>query len=114
MHSRHSDVRMFVDEQKAETLEDAARLADKFSLSHKLNSVEKPLQLHNPPVEFRLLWYQDGLETRDVDRMMEEIQNRILLTTMQIVSAPHGQDRTSLTKVSPTSHQHVTKAEMVT
>ena len=29
----HSDVRTFIDEQKAETLGDAARLADEFSLS---------------------------------------------------------------------------------
>ena len=38
----HSDVRTFIDEQKAETLEDAARLADEFSLSHKVTFVEKP------------------------------------------------------------------------
>ena len=40
----HSDVRTFINEQRAETLEDAARLADKFSLSHKVNFVEKPRQ----------------------------------------------------------------------
>ena len=58
--------------KKAETLEDDARLADDFSLSHKLNFVEKPRQLHNPPVEFRFLWCHNGLETRDVDRMTED------------------------------------------
>ena len=40
----HSDVRTFIDEQKAETLEDAARLADEFSLSHKVTFVDKPLR----------------------------------------------------------------------
>ena len=38
----HSDVRTFIDEQKAETLEDAACLANKFSLRHKVTFVEKP------------------------------------------------------------------------
>ena len=42
---------------------------------------------------------------------MEDIQNRILLTTTEIVSAPDGQDRESLIKVSSSSHQHVTIAE---
>ena len=40
----HSDVRTFIDEQKAETLEDTARLADVFSLSHKVTFVDKPLR----------------------------------------------------------------------
>lgn len=40
----HSDVRTFIDKQKAETLEDAARLADEFSLSHKVTFVDKPLR----------------------------------------------------------------------
>lgn len=40
----HSDVRTFINEQRAETLEDAARLADEFSLSHKVNFMEKPRQ----------------------------------------------------------------------
>ena len=44
-----SDVRTFIDEQKAETLEDAARLADEFSLSHKVTFVEKPKRPHPPP-----------------------------------------------------------------
>ena len=108
MMSEHSSIR-----KKKETLGDAARLADKFYLSHKLNFVEKPRQLHNLPVEFRLLWCHNGLETRDVDRMTGEIQKRILLTTMQIVSAPHGQDRTSLIKIIPSGHQHVSIAEKV-
>ena len=42
---------------------------------------------------------------------MEDIQNRILLTTTEIVSAPDGQDRESLIKVSSSSHQHVTITE---
>ena len=45
----HSDVRTFIDEQKAETLEDAARLADEFSLSHKVTFVEKPKRIYPPP-----------------------------------------------------------------
>ena len=45
----HSDVRTFIDEQKAETLEDAARLADEFSLSHKVMFVEKPKRPYPPP-----------------------------------------------------------------
>ena len=44
----HSDVRTFVDEQKAETLEDAARLADEFSLCHKVTFVEKPKRPYPP------------------------------------------------------------------
>ena len=42
---------------------------------------------------------------------MEDIQNRILLTTTEIVSAPDGENRESLIKVSSSSHQHVTIAE---
>ena len=42
----HSDVQTFIDEQKAETLEHAARLADEFSLSHKVTFVEKPKRPH--------------------------------------------------------------------
>jgi len=45
----HSDVRTFIDEQKAETLEDAARLAEEFSLSHKVMFVEKPKRPYPPP-----------------------------------------------------------------
>ena len=44
-----SDVRTFIDEQKAETLEDAAWLADEFSLSHKVTFVEKPKRPYPPP-----------------------------------------------------------------
>ena len=44
-----SDVRTFIDEQKAETLEDAARLADEFSLSHKVTFVERPKRPYSPP-----------------------------------------------------------------
>lgn len=47
----HSDVRTFVDEQKAETLEDAARLVDEFSLSHKATFVEKPKRPYPPPCQ---------------------------------------------------------------
>ena len=45
----HSDIRTFIDEQKAETLEDAARLADEFSLSHKVTFVEKSKRPYPPP-----------------------------------------------------------------
>ncbi|PFX24909.1 Transposon Ty3-I Gag-Pol polyprotein [Stylophora pistillata] len=38
----HSDVRTFINEQKAETLEEAARLADDYSLTHKFVFEEKP------------------------------------------------------------------------
>ena len=49
-------------------------------------------------VEFHLLQYNDGFKTREVDRTIEDIQ-----------------DRTSLIKIGPSSHQHVTIAEkMVT
>ena len=41
----HSDVRTFINEQRA--LEDAARLADEFSLSHKVNFMGKPCQPHS-------------------------------------------------------------------
>ncbi|PFX11776.1 hypothetical protein AWC38_SpisGene24381 [Stylophora pistillata] len=37
-----SDVRTFINEQKAETLEEAARLADDYSLTHKVVFEEKP------------------------------------------------------------------------
>ncbi|KAK2561648.1 hypothetical protein P5673_015651 [Acropora cervicornis] len=45
----HSDVRTFIDEQRAETLEDEARLAEEFSLSHKVTFVEKPKRPYPPP-----------------------------------------------------------------
>jgi len=45
----HSDIRTFIDEQKAETLEDAARLANEFSLSHKMTFVEKPKRPYLTP-----------------------------------------------------------------
>ena len=45
----HSDVRTFIDEQKAETLEEGARLADELWLRHKVNFMEKPRQFHTPP-----------------------------------------------------------------
>ena len=45
----HSDVRTFIDEQKVETLEDAAWLAEEFSLSHKVTFVEKPNWPNPPP-----------------------------------------------------------------
>ena len=40
----HSDVRTFINEQKAETLANAARLADDYSLTHKASFVGKPYQ----------------------------------------------------------------------
>ena len=40
----HSDVRTFIDEQKGETLEDAARLADDYTLTHKVSFNVKPHQ----------------------------------------------------------------------
>ena len=45
----HSDVRTFIDEQKAETLEYATLLADEFSLSHKVTFVENPKRPYPPP-----------------------------------------------------------------
>ena len=45
----HSDVRTFVNEQKAPTLEEDARLADELWLRHKVNFMEKPHQLHTSP-----------------------------------------------------------------
>ena len=38
----------FIDEQKAETLENAARLADDYSLTHKDSFVGKPHQSFSP------------------------------------------------------------------
>lgn len=43
-----SSVRTFIDEQKAETLENAARLADDYSLTHKDSFVGKPHQSFPP------------------------------------------------------------------
>ena len=45
----HGDVRAFVDEQKAQTLEKGARLADELWLRHKVNFMEKTHQLHTSP-----------------------------------------------------------------
>ncbi|RMX54823.1 hypothetical protein pdam_00022535 [Pocillopora damicornis] len=50
-------------------------------------------------------------KAREVGRMTEDIPNRILPTIMRIFSAPHGQDRTSLIEVSPSSRPHVTIPE---
>ena len=44
----HSGIRTFINDQKAGTLEDAAQLAVEFSLSHEVNFMEKPCQLHTP------------------------------------------------------------------
>ena len=44
----HSDVRTFIDEQKAETLDIAARLADDYSLTHKESFAGKPHQSFSP------------------------------------------------------------------
>ncbi|RMX55527.1 hypothetical protein pdam_00025837, partial [Pocillopora damicornis] len=88
----HSDVRTFVDEQKAQTLEKGARLADELWLRHKVNFLEKPHQLQSS-ASFGTTMV---CKTREVGRMTEDIQSRILLTITGIVSAPHGQDRTSL------------------
>ena len=40
----HGDIRTFIGEQKANTLETAARLADDYSLTHKTSFVSKPSQ----------------------------------------------------------------------
>ena len=40
----HSDVRTYTDEQKVETLDDAARLADDYSLTHKISFADRPHQ----------------------------------------------------------------------
>lgn len=40
----HGDIRIFINEKKAETLADAARLADDYSLTHKVSFVEKSNQ----------------------------------------------------------------------
>jgi len=50
----NTDIRTFIDEQKAETLESAARLADDYSLTHKTNFVNKTQkffrqQIFSPP-----------------------------------------------------------------
>ena len=84
----------------------AERSVDEFSLNHIANCVEIPRQLRTPPG--RVL---PPSVPRQLGRMMEDIQNRILLTTTEIVSAPDGQDRERLIKVSSSSHQHVTITE---
>ena len=48
----HSDVRTFVDEQKAQTLKEGARLVDDLWLRHKVNLMEKPHELHTSPATF--------------------------------------------------------------
>ena len=40
----HHDIRTFLDEQKADTLENASRLADDYALTHKTSFVSKPSQ----------------------------------------------------------------------
>ena len=40
----HSDVRTYIDEQKVETLDEAARLADDYSLTHRILFADKPYQ----------------------------------------------------------------------
>lgn len=44
----HSEIRTFINEQKAETLEAAARLADDYSLTHKVVFEEKPGNFSSP------------------------------------------------------------------
>ena len=44
----HSDVRTFINKQKAETLEEAARLADDYSLTHRVDFEEKPSKFSSP------------------------------------------------------------------
>ena len=40
----HSDVRTYIDEQKEETLDEAAHLADDYSLTHRISFTDKPHQ----------------------------------------------------------------------
>ena len=40
----HHDIRTFLDDQKADTLEDASRLSDDYALTHKSSFVSKPPQ----------------------------------------------------------------------
>ena len=40
----HHDIRTFLDDQKADTLENASRLADDYALTHKASFVNKPSQ----------------------------------------------------------------------
>ena len=40
----HHDIRTFLDDQKADTLENASRLADDYALTHKSSFVSRPLQ----------------------------------------------------------------------
>ena len=44
----HSDVRTFINEQKPETLEEAAQLADDYSLTHRADFEEKPNKFLSP------------------------------------------------------------------
>ena len=40
----HHDIRTFLDDQKADTLENASRLADDYALAHKSSFVSRPPQ----------------------------------------------------------------------
>ena len=103
----HSDVRTFIDEQKAETLEDAARLADELSLSHKVTFVEKPKRPYPPPGQdpppTLPRWFANQRSHQNEDHG----GNRILVTTLQIVVTSPGQDKIGLCQVSILSHLHV-------
>ena len=80
-----SNIRTFIDEQKVETLEDAARLVDEFSLSDKVAFVEKPKRPYPHLVKTGPLHYHDGLETKEITRMKIHGRNSILVTTLQII-----------------------------
>ena len=76
----HSDVRTFIDEQKAETLEDAARLADEFSLSHKVTFAEKPKRPYptagqDPPPTPRWFGNQRSHQSEDPRRKQNPSNN---------------------------------------
>ena len=57
----HSDVKMYLDEQKVETLTDAAVLADDCSLTHKVSNKAKPgstgIKAHQSECSFEKLFY---------------------------------------------------------
>ena len=50
-----SDVKTFLDEKKVETLEEAARLADDYYLTHKVSFIAKPNPTSSHP-QNKFVW----------------------------------------------------------
>ena len=95
----HSDVQTFIDEQKAETLEDAAQLADEFLLSHKVTVVEKPKRPYPPPDQDpppTSHWFGNQRSHHSEDPRQKQNPGK----TLQIVLTSPGQDKIRLRQVT--------------